>query len=260
MSNKAFPLPLGAPQPWRAKAGELRLPRTEVLRYLGYRNQELEVGLVERIDAAIEEAERTLEPRGLRATFAVDAAGTDENGEPCIRLVGTTAVLTGRDIYRHLKDARVAVVFAVTLGMESERRLRLLSSQTPLDATLYDAACSALIEEAAEHVDRAAKREAARANFVGNWRFSCGYGDLPLTAQQSLLDALNARRMLGITLTPSNLMIPSKSITALFGLFPQDDATGTGVVPASDSIRSCQGCTVAGGCAFRSRGITCWKR
>lgn len=260
MSTEALTLPLETPQPWRAKAGELHISRAEVLRYLGYRDQELEAGLVERIDSAIDAAVRTLEPRGLRATFAVDAAGTDERKEPCIRLVGTTAVLTGRDIYRHLKDARAAVLFAVTLGMESERHLRRLSSQAPLDATLYDAACSALVEAAAEHMDRTAKREAARAGLVGNWRFSCGYGDLPLTTQQSLLDALNARRMLGITLTPSNLMIPSKSITALFGLFPQGGATGAGVAPASDSIRSCRGCTVASGCTFRSRGITCWKQ
>ena len=258
-------LPLGMPRPWHADAESLRLERAEVLRYLGYSGQELEAELVERIDATIEEARRGLAPRGTGAFFGIDALGTDDGENPCIRLVDTTVVLTGRDIYRHLKDARAAAVFAVTLGMESERRLRVLSSQQPLDATLYDAACSALVEEAAETLDRKLKRDAAARGLIGNWRFSCGYGDLPLDAQQSLLDALDARRSLGITLTPSNLMIPSKSITAVFGLFlaPREGCeagdSSAGTLPAADAVRSCRGCRVVASCSFRSRHTTCWS-
>lgn len=254
--------PLGTPRPWRADAGSLRLERAEVLRYLGYSGQELEAELIERIDAAIEEARRNLAPRGTGAFFGIEALGADDDGNPCIRLADTTVVLTGRDIYRHLKDAHAAAVFAVTLGMESERHLRVLSSQQPLDATLYDAACSALVEEAAEALDRKLKHDAAAYGLAGNWRFSCGYGDLPLDAQRSLLDALDARRSLGITLAPSNLMIPSKSITAVFGLFPTPNGereAGMGILPAADAVRSCRGCRVAAGCSFRSRRTTCWN-
>ena len=261
-----------APEAWDALAsprrwelGRLAIPQDEVLRYLGYRGQELEPELAARIDAAISEAEGSLASRGVSAAFAVDATGADGAGNPCIRLARTAVVLTGRDAYRHLKDARAAVVLAVTLGMESERRLRLLGNLEPLGAALYDAACSALVEEAAESLDRAVKREAARFGLRGNWRFSCGYGDLPLDAQQGLLDALDARRALGITLTPSNLMVPSKSITAVFGLFPAGDGSagdgrdGGDPLPAADAVRSCRGCTVAAGCAFRARNTTCWR-
>ena len=251
-------LPLGTPRPWSPPEGALHVPRAEMLRYLGHTGQEIEDGLAARIDAAAENAERMSAPRGVRATFAVDASGTDAAGNPCIRLTGTTVELTGRDIYRHLKDAEAAVVLAVTLGMESERRLRLLGTLQPLDAALFDAACSALVEEAAEALDRAAKQDAARFGLAGNWRFSCGYGDLPLEAQGSLLDALDARRALGITLTPSNLMIPAKSVTAVFVLF-RADALGGGPVPAADAVRSCRGCARAGGCAFRARGTRCYR-
>ena len=251
-------LPLGTPCPWSPPAAALRVPRAEMLRYLGHTGQKIEDGLGARIEAAVEDAERVSAPRGVSAAFAVDASGTDAAGNPCIRLTGTTVELTGRDIYRHLKDAEAAVVLAVTLGMESERRLRLLGTLQPLDAALFDAACSALVEEAAEALDRAAKQDAARYGLTGNWRFSCGYGDLPLEAQGSLLDALDARRALGITLTPSNLMIPAKSVTAVFGLF-RADALGGGPVPAADAVRSCRGCARAGGCAFRARGTRCYR-
>ena len=49
-------------------------------------------------------------------------------------------------------------------------------------------------------------------------RFSPGYGDLPLSVQPAFLAALDATRRLGITLTSSFLMVPTKSVTAFVGV------------------------------------------
>ena len=51
-------------------------------------------------------------------------------------------------------------------------------------------------------------------------RYSPGYGDLPLSVQPALLDALDAGRRLGVTLTESLLMVPMKSVTAVVGIGP----------------------------------------
>ena len=248
---------LVSPARWRL--GHLSVDRAETLRYLGYAGQALEPDLSARIDAAITDVEQ-LVPTGVSAAFAMrsEDAGAEAGRRPCIRLADTAIALTGNDIYQHLKGASLVVVLAVTLGLESERRLQLLGSQRPLEASVYDAACSALVEQAADAIDDAIKREAARFGLAGNQRFSCGYGDLPLDAQGSLLDALDARRALGITLTPSNLMVPSKSITAVFGLFPVDTDAGA-PVPNARTARSCQGCAAAAGCPFRTRNTPCWS-
>lgn len=247
---------LASPARWRLE--HLSVDRAETLRYLGYAGQAIEPDLSARIDATIAEVERTLVPKGASAAFAIRAGGADTERPTCIRLADTAIELAGNDIHQHLKGASLVVVFAVTLGLESERRLQLLGSQRPLEASVYDAACSALVEQAADVIDDAIKREAARFGLAGNQRFSCGYGDLPLDAQGDLLGTLDARRTLGITLTPSNLMVPSKSITAVFGLFPAD-ADAAPAVPNAAAVRSCQGCAAAAGCPFRTRNTPCWS-
>lgn len=228
----------------------LTIDRAEMLRYLGYTGQEMDDGLAAKIEQVARDAEAQARARCVLATFPVDATSLDDSQRPCIRLEKTVVTLTGRDIYRHLKDARWCTVFACTLGMENERRLRVLGSQHPLEATLFDAASSALIEAAVERIDSTVRREAAAAGLSCNWRFSCGYGDCPLESQRPLLSALDAGRRIGLTVTPTNLMVPSKSVTALVGIFD-------GPVGAADAPNRCAVCRMRSSCSLRSRGTTC---
>lgn len=252
-STAAVPAALAAPVLYRPDADERpRIDRAEMLRYLGYGGQDMEPELAQRIENVVSSLERSVSPRGVRRVFAVDAACLDAQGNPCIHLTGTTVELRGRDIYRHLKDARYCALLACTLGMESERKLRLLGSQQPLESAVFDAACSAYVEAAVEQMDAAVKRDAAALGLTGNWRFSCGYGDCPLDAQPALVAALNATRLVGLTVTPTNLLLPSKSVTAMIGLFE-------GPVHDADSRPTCSICRMRPTCAFRARGTTCYQ-
>ena len=222
--------------PWRALAGAQRyrlgnihVDRAEMLRYLGYTGQKIDEDLARRIERVAREVEQTLEPHGVSQVFGVDTHARTAAGASCVRLVGTVVELTGDDIHRHLEDACAVALLAVTLGMER------------------------YVEAAADAVDAAIAADAARAGLVRNGRFSCGYGDCPLTAQGPIIDALDARRALGITVTESCLLVPSKSITALIGLFER----GGGV---QDASRTCAHCALKEGCAFRARGERCWRR
>lgn len=248
-------LPLGVPRLWRADAGNIELDRDEMMRYLGYRGQAIDAELARRIDGVVEGLGEFAAPAGVWAVFPVAREGgrgaRAGSGRPCIRLEGTALELTGRSIWRHLKDARYAAVLACTLGMQAEQRLRVLSSQSPLEGAVFDAACSAFVEATANALNRDIAAAAAAAGLSCNWRFSPGYGDLPLTGQPTLLAALNASRLCGITATPTDLLMPTKSITALIGLFD-------GAVSAADTVRSCAGCRVASGCSFRAGGTHCW--
>ena len=49
-------------------------------------------------------------------------------------------------------------------------------------------------------------------------RYSPGYGDLPLAVQREVMEALDCGRTVGITLSDSLLMTPSKSVTAIIGM------------------------------------------
>ena len=49
-------------------------------------------------------------------------------------------------------------------------------------------------------------------------RFSPGYGDLPLGYQRTLLAILDTPRKIGVSLTDTLLMVPSKSVSAVVGV------------------------------------------
>lgn len=49
-------------------------------------------------------------------------------------------------------------------------------------------------------------------------RFSPGYGDVPLEFQKELLNVLDSNRKIGVTLSNTLLMTPTKSVTAIIGL------------------------------------------
>ena len=79
-------------------------------------------------------------------------------------------------------------------------------------------------------------------------RFSPGYGDLPLELQAPLCAALDAQRRIGLTVTPSFLLNPTKSVTAVIGL---------AAVPQKKRIRGCAYCSMRQTCSLRKRGTTC---
>jgi cobalamin-dependent methionine synthase I len=101
---------------------------------------------------------------------------------------------------------------AVTLGAGVDMLLRRKSVTSPSEHFVCDAVASALAETAADM---------AEAFFLGSCghrpRYSPGYGDLPLDIQRDVLSLCDAKRLLGINLNDTNLMIPTKSITAIIG-------------------------------------------
>ena len=222
------------------------LDRKEVLRYLGYRGQEVTPELDARLDAAIASC---LAIGRARASIAVyDVAGREElpDGTPQVTLTDTALTLVGTSMQRHMRGARKVGVLAVTIGMGVERELKRLSLTDHLDQVLFDAAATTMVERAA---DATLVGMAAREGLYTNFRFSPGYGDMPMQTQPVLLDALDARRRLGITLSPTLLMTPTKSVTAVVGMF---DA------PQPSTHASCADCFCRAFCNLRATtGRTC---
>ena len=217
--------------------------RAEVLRYLGYHGQALTHELDERVDATVQRCLSVAKPRASLASFEVRSVTDD-----AVELAGTVLRLTGHDIAAHLADATEVVLFAVTIGVDVDRELRRLSLVDPAEQVIFDSAATALVERAADAADAHARAYVAGQGSYASWRFSPGYGDLPLSVQRDFLATLDATRQLGITLTPSNLMIPTKSVTAIVGVHP---------VPQPGLESSCSMCTLAEFCTIRQTGRTC---
>lgn len=234
-----------------APGSGLALDRAEALRYLGYAGQELDDDLRARFERLADACERTLRPACIHATFDVDEARSRWEGDDArVAFAGSPLVLEGRSIAAHLRGARKTALMACTLGAASERELRKHAALGPVDALLYGAAASALVEAAANATEAAIVEEAAAEGLHANFRFSPGYGDLPLTVQPAFLAALDATRRIGLSATEGNLLVPTKSITAVVGLFDRPLQRTTG----RDACASCQ---LRPYCQLRKKGITC---
>ena len=224
------------------------LDRKEVLRYLGYRGQEVTPELDARLDAAIASCLAIGRARASIAVYRV--AGREElpDGTPQVTLADTALTLVGTSMQRHMRGARKVGVLAVTIGMGVERELKRLSLTDHLGQVLFDAAATTMVERAADAAEATLVGMAAREGLYTNFRFSPGYGDMPMQTQHVLLDALDARR-LGITLSPTLLMTPTKSVTAVVGMF---DA------PQPSTHASCADCFCRAFCNLRAAtGRTC---
>lgn len=265
---------------------EARLDRSEALRYLGYTGQQVDEALLTRFNRLADECERSIKPvfawsvfdidekrtcweaPELAATCSPDAldAATDavenrsaascveaECGKglvPRVALEGCDLVLEGNSIAEHLRGAYKVALMACTLGAVSEREMRKHEAISVADGVMFGACCSALVEAAANVTEDLIVRFAKDTGLTTNWRFSPGYGDLPLTAQPAFLRALDASRRLGISVTSTNMLVPVKSVTAVLGLFEKSADGG-------EARDACAICRLRDGCELRKRGVTC---
>lgn len=157
--------------------------------------------------------------------------------------------LPGEDMSSLLKDCAGCVVFALTLGEEPEAWMRRAALSSAAKALVIDACASAACEAACDLLQNQLEaRFCAPEGLFATDRFSPGYGDLPLSVQPALLELLDAQRQCGLTLTESCMMIPRKSVTAVFGLADR---------PQGKRAQGCGVCALRQNCSYRKAGITC---
>lgn len=125
--------------------------------------------------------------------------------------------LESKDLYKNLAGCTQVYTLAVTLGLQIDRTIARLAVSSPGKAFAVDALASAYAESVADTLSRMFQGELAEGSTLSP-RFSPGYGDLPLTIQPTILDALDAAKYTGITLGSNMLMTPRKSITAFQGV------------------------------------------
>lgn len=233
-----------------------KVDRAEALRYLGHTGQDIDDALLERFEALAEEAQRNLEISYAWRAFTIDRAASSwlsaqHAAEPRILLTDSMIELPGSSINRHLLGARAVVLLACTLGLDSERELRTKNALNATDALMYSAAASSLIEAGADIACGDIERFAREHHLFTGSRFSPGYGDLPLHLQHDLARTLDLKRTLGMTVTQSHLLIPTKSITAIIGLFDKE--------PDVSFDAPCEGCPAQDGCTYQGKGSKCYE-
>lgn len=146
----------------------------------------------------------------MRCRFAYRLVPVNNNGGSCDLGFGE---IRSKGLCRALEGCDKAYILGVTLGLGVDRLLAALAVTSPAREFITDALASAAVEGLCEYADRQLRGEGQKP-----MRFSPGYGDMPLEWQPRVLEALDARATLGITLNKALLMTPVKSITAILGV------------------------------------------
>ena len=109
-----------------------------------------------------------------------------------VYLSGVSVPLTGNSIQKLLNGCVRAVVLAATVSAEADRLIRQLSVSDMAAAVVVDALCSAAIEQVCDKAEIEIFGDMPKEQRT--YRFSPGYGDLPIELQANLLNYLNAQR------------------------------------------------------------------
>lgn len=156
-------------------------------------------------------------------------------------------LLHGEHIRQHLQGCEQCVLFGATLGPQADALIRRAQVTDMAKALWLDAAASAAIEEVC---DGAQRQIALELGCTLTTRFSCGYGDLPLTIQPQFLSLLDAGRKIGLSSSASGMLTPIKSVTAVIGILP----------PGTDAPKNrptCAICPLSKTCPLKRKGVFC---
>ena len=191
---------------------DIGIDRREVYRYLGYGRNTPDAGTAGMIDACIRDVIVNAELRYVAGRFPV----VKSEVEGGLR-IGDAEVTSG-DLARNLKDCKEAYLMGVTIGIGVDRLIARATVTDVTKAAIYQAAGAAYIEAFCDYVNEEIKAIACREDMETRPRYSPGYGDLPLDYQKDIFRLLDLSKNVGISLTESRTMSPSKSVTAIIGL------------------------------------------
>lgn len=211
----------------------------EVLRYMGCPPDRADGSLRAQVEACARELLGAIRPRWSWR----EAEITFEEGG--VRLAGGL-LLPGEDLKVHLAGCERAAIFCATLGAEVDALIRRTERLDMGRALTLDCCASAAVEEVCDQIEGELQGKFPGCSFP--FRYSPGYGDLPLEVQGRLLELLDAPRRVGLCATDSHLLTPRKSVTAILGV-----AEGE----IEQTKRSCLGCPAQGSCQYRKAGGHC---
>ncbi|MGX8704455.1 MAG: vitamin B12 dependent-methionine synthase activation domain-containing protein, partial [bacterium] len=220
------------------------------LRYLGYKDSEPDAAMKELLEKAERRLLSVMRPRYVYRVMNL------KDGE----LVGAPGLLPGKAIQEHLEGCTKAVLLAATLSSSVDTLLRQMSVTGMAEAMAADALASAAVEQVLDLAEEEIFRSLANASLSESaetpavsehtFRFSPGYADFPLSVQPRFLEILDAPRRIGLTASPSLLLVPTKSVTCILGV---------GEHLPKERKKTCKDCTLGGNCSFRKANTFCFR-
>ena len=195
----------------------VEIDKNEVLRYLQYKNQDIKSDLLDIIDQSIEETKKIINPRFMMRKYSIKKKKLFDKKSQVI-LEGTNLILESNDVYDLLLECDECILIAATLGLEIEKEIRKLTYTDLTKGVIIDSCATTAIEEVCDILqDDIAKKLLKEDKYI-TYRYSPGYGDLPIDINEDIINLLNTSNKIGLTITKDKIMIPRKSVVAIIGI------------------------------------------
>lgn len=183
----------------------------EAIRYLGYGRHAVDERTLALVSESFGELEARARAKSIYRIFECIHLGGD-------KLQIGKMKITSRSLVRNLKGCKDVVVFGATLGTEVDFLMKKYSLTDMTRAVVLQACAAAYLEE---YCDGLQNRIARELEAEGQWlrpRFSPGYGDFDIHHQEDILRMLDTAKTIGLTMTESYMLTPTKSVTAVIGI------------------------------------------
>ena len=216
------------------------ISKAEAARYMGIKG-EPDRAASELLDRAEKLVREKVSPQYV---YRETSAELCSNG---VKLGCMDTLLSGNSIRKHLEGCERAILLAVTLSAEADKLIRQAAVSDVAFSLAVDCICSAAVEQVCNRAEE--EIFADKPEVYRTWRFSPGYDDLPIELQKELLTALNGQRRIGLTVTESFLLLPTKSVTAIIGISSN---------PISKGEHGCAVCSRRDNCNYSKNNLkTC---
>lgn len=207
--------------------------------YMGSRGRDTSA-LMPLVNECTEKLAEIVSPLYIYRLFPV------KRSEKGIEVLGTELVLTGESIQEHLEGCDSCILLCATLSAGADRLIRYMEAFDMAKAFVTDCIASSAVEDVCDRAEEEIRQRLPDKYLT--WRFSPGYGDLPIELQGLFLDVVNAPKRIGLNVTDSGMLVPSKSVTAVIGVSDH---------PIPAKRRGCLDCKLYENCAFRKGGYHC---
>ena len=197
----------------------------EAIRYLGYGKHAVDENTLQSIEDSFHELTRIAERKYISQIY--DLYIKDDN-----LLVVENVEISSRSLYTNLKDCKQVVLFAATLGTEVDRLVRKTQIVDMAKAVVVQACATTLLEEYCDELQCEVAEQLQQGKYLRP-RFSPGYGDFCISHQRDFISLLNTPKAIGLSMTDSYMLTPTKSVTAVMGI--SDIATKCG-------FNTCENC------------------
>lgn len=223
----------------------VRYNKSQVLRYLGYKNssEKPPQDLVDKIEELYQNVIRKHQLYNVYKKFELV-----KNSEDGYSLDQTNLVIKSANVIKHLEESNCCMLIAVCFDQKLDRVIQKMEIANFHDSILLDFIASSVIEVYQDAIIEEIDKKVSEDGIFLTEPFSPGYGDWGIEVQKNICDILDTKRKIGLYTNENNILLPRKAQTSIVGFADKMQKMKS---------RGCGRCNLLESCLYKKRGVTC---